>query len=66
MKALSVVTAGPRPVNPRTPNPAIALSRLATRRGRLAQSVHEAAWSDIHWYECHGIGKVKMKVKRWL
>jgi hypothetical protein len=22
--------------------------------------------AEIHWYECHGIGKVKMKVKRWL
>jgi hypothetical protein len=22
--------------------------------------------TEIHWYEAHGIGKVKMKVKRWL
>lgn len=22
--------------------------------------------AEIHWYECHGIGKVKMKVKRWI
>ena len=22
--------------------------------------------AEIHWHECHGIGKVKMKVKRWL
>lgn len=22
--------------------------------------------AEIHWYEAHGIGKVKMKVKRWL
>ena len=22
--------------------------------------------AEIHWYECHGVGKVKMKVKRWL
>lgn len=22
--------------------------------------------AEIHWYECHGIGKVKLKVKRWL
>lgn len=21
---------------------------------------------DVHWYETHGIGKVKMKAKRWL
>ena len=24
------------------------------------------AWAEVHWYEAHGIGKVKMKVKRWL
>jgi hypothetical protein len=22
--------------------------------------------AEVHWYEAHGIGKVKMKVKRWL
>jgi len=22
--------------------------------------------AEIHWYQAHGIGKVKMKVKRWL
>ncbi len=22
--------------------------------------------AEIHWYEAHGIGKVKMKVKQWL
>lgn len=22
--------------------------------------------AEIHWYEAHGIGKVKLKVKRWL
>ena len=22
--------------------------------------------AEIHWYEAHGIGKVKMKVKRWI
>ena len=22
--------------------------------------------AEVHWYECHGIGKVKMKVKLWL
>jgi ClpP class serine protease len=25
-----------------------------------------SALAEVHWYECHGIGKVKMKVKRWL
>ncbi|MFM8331480.1 MAG: hypothetical protein ACKN9T_07305 [Candidatus Methylumidiphilus sp.] len=24
------------------------------------------AKAEIHWYEAHGIGKVKMKVKEWL
>jgi hypothetical protein len=22
--------------------------------------------AEVHWYEAHGIGKVKIKVKRWL
>ena len=25
-----------------------------------------SAKAEIHWYEAHGVGKVKMKVKRWL
>jgi hypothetical protein len=24
------------------------------------------AKAEIHWYEAHGIGKVKLKVKQWL
>lgn len=24
------------------------------------------AMAEAHWYEAHGIGKVKMKIKRWL
>jgi hypothetical protein len=24
------------------------------------------AKAEIHWYEAHGLGKFKMKVKRWL
>jgi len=24
------------------------------------------AKAEIHWYEAHGIGKVKLKIKRWL
>ena len=23
-------------------------------------------FAEIHWYECHGIGKRVVKVKRWL
>lgn len=22
--------------------------------------------AEVHWYEAHGIGKVKIKIKRWL
>jgi hypothetical protein len=25
-----------------------------------------AAKAEVHWYEAHGIGKVKFKVKKWL
>lgn len=24
------------------------------------------AQAEVHWYEAHGIGKVKLKIKRWL
>ena len=24
------------------------------------------ALAEVHWYEAHGVGKVKMKVKKWL
>jgi hypothetical protein len=24
------------------------------------------ARAELHWYEAHGIGKVKIKVKKWL
>jgi len=26
----------------------------------------DIARAEIHWYEAHGIGKVKLKVKKWL
>ncbi len=26
----------------------------------------EIRLAEIHWYECHGIGKKKMKIKRFL
>lgn len=22
--------------------------------------------AEVHWYQCSGVGKIKMKVKRWL
>lgn len=24
------------------------------------------ATAELHWYEAHGIGKVKLKIKEWL
>lgn len=24
------------------------------------------AYAELHWYEAHGVGRVKMKLKRWL
>ncbi len=32
----------------------------------LVESNGTSSLAEVHWYECHGIGKVKMKVKRWL
>ena len=26
----------------------------------------QTARAEVHWYACHGVGKVKMKVKHWL
>jgi hypothetical protein len=26
----------------------------------------EVAAAEVHWYEAHGIGKVKLKIKEWL
>lgn len=26
----------------------------------------ETARAEVHWYEAHGVGKVKMKIKEWL
>ena len=26
----------------------------------------QTARAEVHWNECHGVGKVKMKVKHWL
>ena len=32
----------------------------------LVETEDGAHQAEIHWYEAHGIGRVKMKVKRWL
>lgn len=34
-------------------------ARVQGRTGRIG-------WAEIHWYECHGVGKRRIKVKRWL
>jgi hypothetical protein len=26
----------------------------------------ERRMAEVHWYEAHGTGKVKLKIKRWL
>ena len=31
---------------------------------RLSDGTTEMA--EVHWYEAHGIGKVKVKIKEWL
>lgn len=31
---------------------------------RLADGT--TARAEVHWYEAHGIGKVKLKIKEWL
>ncbi|WP_462322574.1 hypothetical protein [Halochromatium sp.] len=35
------------------------IAMIRVQDGSLAQA-------EVHWYEAHGIGKVKLKVKRWL
>lgn len=32
----------------------------------LVEAFEAPSLAEVHWYECHGVGKVKMKVKRWL
>lgn len=38
--------------------------RKGVARVRLPDGTSGLA--EIHWYEAHGIGKVKLKIKRWL
>jgi len=33
---------------------------------RLRLPDGSTAMAEIHWYEAHGIGKVKFKIKEWL
>jgi hypothetical protein len=32
----------------------------------LVRTSHGSRWAEIHWYECNGIGKVRVKIKRFL
>ena len=47
---------------------ASAIESLEAIDKRLADAgvALHAGRAEIHWYECRGVGKVKMKVKRWL
>lgn len=40
------------------------LKRKGIATIQLADGTTRSA--EVHWYEAHGIGKVKMKIKRWL
>jgi hypothetical protein len=53
------------------------LSRLLKRYGgknwrkckgvaRVLLNTGEVYDAELHWYEAHGVGKVDMKLKRWL
>lgn len=34
--------------------------------GRVRFPNGEVRWAEVHWYEAHGVGRRKMKVKRVL
>ena len=34
--------------------------------GRVRFPSGEIRWAEVHWYEAHGVGRRKMKVKRVL
>lgn len=47
------------------------LTYIKSQVGRVSDTVvelpnGELAKAEVHWYEAHGVGKVKLKVKRWL
>ncbi len=35
-------------------------------QARVESASGRVGWAEIHWYECHGAGKRRIKVKRWL
>ena len=36
------------------------------RKGASVEMDGTVCRAEVHWYERHGIGRVKMKVKQWL
>jgi hypothetical protein len=34
--------------------------------GRVRFPSGEICWAEVHWYEAHGVGRRKMKIKRVL
>ena len=43
-------------------------SRWRKRKGvaRVRLGDGSVFWAEVHWYEAHGIGRVEMKIKRFL
>lgn len=37
-------------------------------KGNAYVELHDGAirFAELHWYECHGIGRRNIKIKRWL
>jgi hypothetical protein len=42
--------------------------RWRKRKGVANVRLHDGTirFAEVHWYEAHGIGKVRMKIKRYL
>ena len=38
----------------------------ATGAGHVELANGAKRWVELHWYEAHGIGRVEMKIKRYL
>lgn len=44
------------------------LGRWKKKKGRAMVRLPDGttARAEVHWYEAHGVGKVKLKIKEWL
>lgn len=40
--------------------------RKLKARARVRLANGNVRWAEVHWYEAHGVGKRKMKIKRFL